>query len=66
MTIPACCRLQRGAEESIQQAQERLRQQDAEVLAYVGRIMARYRRGEYVAEDELEFAFQQLEKRFML
>ena len=39
---------------------------DPQVLAYVRRIMARYRRGEYVSEDELEFAFQQLEKRFLL
>jgi len=58
-------RLKRNAEESIAEAQERLRQQDAEVLAYVRRVMGRYRRGEYVSEDELEFAFMQLEKRFM-
>lgn len=58
------CRLNRIAEESIQSAQERLRQQDAEVLAYVRRIMTRYRRGDNVSEEELEFAFQQLEKRF--
>ncbi|GAX77741.1 hypothetical protein CEUSTIGMA_g5184.t1 [Chlamydomonas eustigma] len=57
-------RLKRDADNSIQAAQERLRQQDQEVLAYVGRIMARYRNGENVTEDELEFAFQQMEKRF--
>jgi hypothetical protein len=28
--------------------------------------MTRYRRGEYVSEDELEFAFRQLENRFGL
>jgi hypothetical protein len=36
-----------------------------QVLDYVRRIMSRYRRGEYVSEEELEFAFQQLEKRFI-
>eukprot|EP00955_Chlamydomonas_euryale_P117659 366490-Chlamydomonas_euryale.AAC.8 len=36
--------------------------QEAEVMAYVKSIMARYRRGESVSEDELEFAFRQLER----
>lgn len=27
---------------------------------------ARYRRGDYVSDDDLEFAFQQLEKRFLM
>jgi hypothetical protein len=37
-----------------------------QALRYVNRIMTRYRRGEYVSESELEFAFRQLENRFGL
>lgn len=37
--------------------------QDAVILEYCRRIVARYRRGEPVSEDELEFAFAQLERR---
>ncbi|GLI61869.1 hypothetical protein VaNZ11_004379 [Volvox africanus] len=58
-------RLRRTAEESIAEARERLRAQDAQILEYCRRIVARYRRGEYVSEDELEFAFDQLEKRLL-
>ncbi len=58
-------RLRRTAEESLAQARERLRAQDAQILEYCRRIVSRYRRGEYVAEDELEFAFDQLEKRLL-
>eukprot|EP00798_Chlamydomonas_sp_ICE-L_P031376 gene31376-6535_t len=57
-------RLKKKDVNSITEAQQRLRQQDAEVLAYVRSIMARYKKGEYVSEDELEFAFRQLETRF--
>ncbi|KAG1672696.1 hypothetical protein FOA52_005173 [Chlamydomonas sp. UWO 241] len=53
-----------GPDASIRAAQERLRAQEAEVLAYVEKIMARYRRGEPVSEEELEFAFAQLERHF--
>ena len=52
-------------EGSIQEAQQRLRKQEAEILAYVKEIMSRYRRGDYVAEEELEFAFRQLESRML-
>lgn len=52
------------AEESIQAAQERLRRQDAEFINYISGIMARYRRGDLVSEEELELAFKQLERRF--
>uniref|UniRef100_A0A7S0S0X0 Uncharacterized protein n=1 Tax=Chlamydomonas leiostraca TaxID=1034604 RepID=A0A7S0S0X0_9CHLO len=55
-----------GSGSSIEAAQERLKQRDEEVLAYVRRVMGRYRRGEYVSEEELEFAFKQLEQRFLL
>ncbi|GIL75541.1 hypothetical protein Vretimale_15154 [Volvox reticuliferus] len=58
-------RLRRTAEESIAEARERLRAQDSQILEYCRRIVARYRRGEYVSEDELEFAFDQLEKRLL-
>jgi hypothetical protein len=56
-------RLVRHAEESIQEGQERLRRRDAEIMAYISGIIARYRRGDLVAEEELEFASQQLEQR---
>jgi hypothetical protein len=36
-----------------------------QVMDFVRRIMARYRRGDYVPEHELEFAFQQLERQFV-
>uniref|UniRef100_A0A7S3R7Z5 Uncharacterized protein n=1 Tax=Dunaliella tertiolecta TaxID=3047 RepID=A0A7S3R7Z5_DUNTE len=49
---------------SIEEARQRIQEQDRQVLALVQQIMARYRRGDYVPEDELEFAFQQLERRF--
>lgn len=55
-----------NSQNTIAAAQARLRMRDEEVLKYVRRIMARYRAGEYVSEDELEFAFRQLEKRFIL
>ncbi|PNW80874.1 hypothetical protein CHLRE_07g333150v5 [Chlamydomonas reinhardtii] len=58
-------RLRRTAEESIQEARARLREQDAQILEYCRRIVARYRRGEYVTEQELEFAFEQLERRLL-
>lgn len=58
-------RLRRTAEESIAEARERLRAQDTQILEYCRRIVARYRRGEYVSEDELEFAFDQLERRLL-
>lgn len=55
-----------NSQNTIAAAQARLRMRDEEVLKYVRRIMARYRAGEYVSEDELEFAFRQLEKRFIM
>ncbi|KAG2441958.1 hypothetical protein HYH02_009752 [Chlamydomonas schloesseri] len=58
-------RLRRTAEDSIQEARARLREQDAQILEYCRRIVARYRRGEYVTEQELEFAFEQLERRLL-
>ncbi|GLC52523.1 hypothetical protein PLESTB_000639100 [Pleodorina starrii] len=58
-------RLRRSAEESIAEARERLRAQDTQILEYCRRIVTRYRRGEYVSEDELEFAFEQLERRLL-
>ncbi|KAG2440701.1 hypothetical protein HXX76_003559 [Chlamydomonas incerta] len=58
-------RLRRTAEESIQEARARLREQDVQILEYCRRIVARYRRGEYVTEQELEFAFEQLERRLL-
>ena len=36
-----------------------------QILEYCRRIVARYRRGEYVTEQELEFAFEQLERRLL-
>ncbi|KAL6749523.1 hypothetical protein V8C86DRAFT_995670 [Haematococcus lacustris] len=51
---------------SLEEARARLRLREQEVLEYVRRVMARYRRGEYVSEEELEFAFQQLEQRARL
>lgn len=39
--------------------------QDAALLEYCRRIVARYRRGEAVSEDELEFAFDQMERRLL-
>jgi len=49
---------------SVVDAQARLKARDEEVLAHVKKVMARYRRGEYVSDSELEFAFKQLEQRF--
>jgi hypothetical protein len=53
-----------GADESIKEAQARLRKQDAEMTAYVDSILARFRKGEYVDQEELDFAFQQMERRY--
>lgn len=63
-TVLPISRLVLQAEESIQAAQERLRRQDAEFINYISGIMARYRRGDLVSEEELELAFKQLERRF--
>ncbi|KIZ00689.1 hypothetical protein MNEG_7277 [Monoraphidium neglectum] len=49
------------ARETIEEARERLRRQ---AVDSVQALMARYKRGEYVTEDELEWA--QLEKRFIM
>ncbi|KAF5837929.1 hypothetical protein DUNSADRAFT_3706 [Dunaliella salina] len=51
---------------SIEEARQRIQEQDRQALALVQQIMGKYRRGDYVPEDELEFAFQQLERRFTI
>lgn len=63
--LEARARLRRSAEDSIAAARERLAKQDAALLEYCRRIVARYRRGEAVSEDELEFAFDQMERRLL-
>eukprot|EP00879_Flechtneria_rotunda_P006285 GHRR01006605.1.p1 GENE.GHRR01006605.1~~GHRR01006605.1.p1 ORF type:complete len:296 (+),score=135.61 GHRR01006605.1:680-1567(+) len=56
-------RIQRKAHESIEEAQARIAAEDAAVLQQVHQLVARYRAGGYVPEDEVEWAFRQLEKR---
>lgn len=58
-------RLAASAEESIAEAQTRLRLQEAEMLAYARRLVQRYRRGEYVSEEEMDAAFRALDSRFL-
>ncbi|GBF91661.1 hypothetical protein Rsub_03965 [Raphidocelis subcapitata] len=59
-------RVRSKANESIAEARARIAAEDAAVLAKVQALMARYRRGDYVTEDELEWAFRQLERRFLI
>eukprot|EP00877_Chromochloris_zofingiensis_P007391 jgi/Chrzof1/2905/Cz12g03140.t1 len=56
-------RIRKSAVESISEARQRIAQQDAAMLARVHELVARYRRGEYVPESEIEWAFKQLETR---
>ncbi|KAI8463708.1 MAG: hypothetical protein J3K34DRAFT_136984 [Monoraphidium minutum] len=64
--VEAQQRMRSRASESISEARARIAAEDEAVLAKVQALMARYRRGEYVSEDELEWAFRQLEKRFVV
>lgn len=59
----SCDRLRRGTEESIREARERLRQQDLRIIKECRAIVERYRNGEYVSEEDLEYAFKELETR---
>lgn len=59
-------RVRAKATESIAEARARIAAEDSAVLAKVQALMARYRSGEYVSEDELEWAFRQLERRFVV
>lgn len=52
-----------SSEEKIRDGQKRLREQDEQVMTHVKRILSRYRQGDRVTEEELEFAFQMLERR---
>eukprot|EP00775_Hariotina_reticulata_P001987 gene1987-2309_t len=56
-------RIRQSAQESIEQARARIAAEDAAVLAQVHALINRYRSGAYVSEDELDWAFRQLEKR---
>ncbi|MEW5318306.1 MAG: hypothetical protein WDW38_009539 [Sanguina aurantia] len=63
--LDASSRLRRGTEDSMSEARERLRQQDLKIIKNCRAIVARYRRGDYVSEQELEYAFRELETRMM-
>lgn len=58
----ARARLRSTSESSIVAAQQRLREQDQEALAIARRIVQRLRRGEYVSDDQVEWAFRQLDR----
>jgi len=49
--------------QGLEEARARLAAQDAAALAQVRELVRRYRSGEYVPEDQLEWAFQTLENR---
>lgn len=59
----AQARIRTNAGESLAAARARLAAQEAEALSRVRQLMARYRAGEYVSEDELDWAFRVLERR---
>lgn len=63
LLLPNFRRLRRGTEESLREARERLRKQDQRIIAECREIVARSRRGEYVSEEDLEYAFRELETR---
>jgi hypothetical protein len=60
-TAEAAERLRREDGASLAAAQARLRAADAASLGRLRGVMARYRRGEYVPEAELEAAFRALD-----
>ena len=42
--------------------QARLRKQEVEAMLYLQSLTKRYRQGDYIPEDELDYAFRQLKK----
>lgn len=52
----------RRAQESLEEARARIAAADAAALAQVRDLVARYKRGEYVAEQDIEWAFRVLEE----
>ncbi|WIA14695.1 hypothetical protein OEZ85_003192 [Tetradesmus obliquus] len=56
-------RIQASASESIEAARARIAAEDAAVLAQVHALIDRYKAGQYVSEDDLDWAFRQLEQR---
>lgn len=56
-------RIQASASESIEAARARIAAEDAAVLAQVHALIDRYTAGQYVSEDDLDWAFRQLEQR---
>lgn len=56
-------RIRASATESIEAARARIAAEDAAVLRQVHALIARYKAGQYVSEDDLDWAFRQLERR---
>lgn len=56
-------RIRQSATESIEQARARIAAEDAAVLAQVHKLIDRYKAGGYVPEEDLDWAFSQLERR---